>query len=50
MTIPAKPSGLGVVTNLDVASTVLKDNYDDIVRYYLSLKCPETFEQLRGIG
>lgn len=45
MTIPTKPSGLGVVGNLDAASTVLADNYDDIIRYYLSLNCPENFEQ-----
>lgn len=49
MTIPTKPSGLGVVTNMDAASTVLSDNYDDILRYYLSLKCPETFEQRRVV-
>ena len=49
MTIPTKPSGLGVVTNLDAASTVLSDNYDDIVRYYLSLRCPESFDQRRVV-
>lgn len=49
MTIPTKPSGLGVVTNLDAESTVLSDNYDDIVRYYLSLRCPESFEQRRVV-
>lgn len=47
VTIPTKPSGLGVVTNLDARSTVLSDNFDEIVRYYLSLHCPEHFEQLR---
>ena len=47
MTIPAKPSGLGVVTNLDASSTLLADNFDEIVRYYLSLRCPENFNQLR---
>jgi len=49
MTIPTKPSGLGVVTNLDAASTVLSENYDDIVRYYLSLRCPESFDQRRFV-
>ena len=49
MTIPTKPSGLGVVTNLDAASTVLSDNYDDIVRYYLTLRCPESFDQRRVV-
>ncbi len=49
MTIPTKPSGLGVVTNLDSASTVLSDNYDDIVRYYLTLRCPESFDQRRMV-
>ncbi|MDA8430842.1 MAG: class I SAM-dependent methyltransferase [Geobacteraceae bacterium] len=49
MTIPTKPSGLGVVTNLDATSTVLSDNYDDIVRYYLTLRCPESFEQRRVV-
>lgn len=50
MTIPAKPSGLGVVTNLDPTSTALSDNYDDIVRYYLTLRCPESFDQQRVIS
>lgn len=47
MTIPTKPSGLGVVTSLDATSTVLSDNYDAIVRYYLALRCPEDFAQRR---
>jgi len=45
MTIPASPSGLGLVTNMDPSSTVLSDCYDEILAYYLKLKCPETFEQ-----
>lgn len=49
MTIPTKPSGLGVVTNLDASSSVLSDNYDDIVRYYLTLSCPESFDQRRVV-
>ncbi len=49
MTIPTYPSGLGVVTSLDPSSTVLSDNYDEIVRYYLSLRCPESFDQRRVV-
>jgi len=49
MTIPTYPSGLGVVTNLDSSSTVLSDNYDEILAYYLKLRCPETFEQRRVV-
>lgn len=46
VTIPTKASGLGMVTNLDATSTVLAENYDEIVRYYLSLNCPDSFDQL----
>jgi len=49
MTIPTKPSGLGVVTNMDSSSTVLPDSYDDIVRYYLTLNCPESFDERRVV-
>lgn len=49
ITIPTKPSGLGVVTNLNATSTILSDNYDEILKYYLTLKCPEHFSQLRVI-
>ncbi|NTV49885.1 MAG: hypothetical protein HGB32_04425 [Geobacteraceae bacterium] len=38
-----------MVTNLDAASTVLSDNYDGIVSYYLTLNCPESFEQRRVV-
>ena len=31
MTIPAYPTGLGLITNLDSTSTVLEDNFDKIV-------------------
>lgn len=41
-TIPTKPSGLGVVTNLDSKSSVLADNYENIVKYYLGLNLPES--------
>lgn len=36
--IPCMPSGLGLVTNLDSASTVLSENFDDIVRETLELQ------------
>jgi tetratricopeptide (TPR) repeat protein len=48
-TIPTKPSGLGVVTSLDATSSVLADNFDEIVRYYLSLNCPDSFGQRRVV-
>lgn len=41
-TIPTKPSGLAVVTGLDAGSTVLAENYQAIVDYYLGLKLPES--------
>lgn len=40
-TIPTKPSGLGVVTGLDPESTILEENYQAIVDYYLGLNLPE---------
>ncbi|MDR3579541.1 MAG: glycosyltransferase family 2 protein [Oryzomonas sp.] len=48
-TIPAKPSGLAVVTNLNPASQTLADNFDDIVAYYRSLHLPESFAERRII-
>lgn len=34
--VPARPSGLGVITNLDPGSNVLRDHYDEIVTRYRS--------------
>jgi len=34
--VPARPSGLGVITNLDPGSTVLGEHYDEIVTRYQS--------------
>jgi tetratricopeptide (TPR) repeat protein len=45
VTIPTKASGLGLVTNLDSTSTVLTDNYNKIVEYYLTLHCPEQYDE-----
>lgn len=42
MTIPTKPSGLAVVTGLDQGSTVLSENFQAIVDYYLGLNLPES--------
>jgi len=33
-TIPASPTGLGVVSNLDPKNTILEDNYDEIIAIY----------------
>lgn len=44
ITLPAKPSGLAVVTGMDPTSTVLSDNYQAIVDYYLGLKLSESAE------
>ncbi|MDA8428607.1 MAG: class I SAM-dependent methyltransferase [Geobacteraceae bacterium] len=41
-TIPTKPSGLAVVSGLDSESTVLAENYQAIVDYYLGLNLPES--------
>lgn len=49
VTIPTKPSGLAVVTNLDPTSQVLADQHEVIVNYYLRLNCPESFEQRRAV-
>jgi hypothetical protein len=32
--VPTRPSGLGIITNLDATSTVLQDNFDVIMREY----------------
>jgi tetratricopeptide (TPR) repeat protein len=42
ITLPAKPSGLAVVTGMDPGSTALSENYRVIVDYYLGLKLPES--------
>lgn len=40
ITIPAKPSGLTVVTHLDSESRVLSENYEAIIQYYAGLNLP----------
>lgn len=44
LTLPTKPSGLAVVTGMDPGSTVLSENYQVIVDYYLGLQLPEPAE------
>lgn len=40
-TIPAYPTGLGFVTNLDPKSNVLTDNYDNIIKEYMDIEIEE---------
>ncbi len=44
-TIPTKPSGLAVVTDLNPTSTVLVDHYEKIVDYYSGLNLPTTMAE-----
>jgi predicted O-methyltransferase YrrM len=39
--VPALPSGVGLVTNLNAASTVLTDNFDEIVAEFAALSYTE---------
>jgi len=42
--IPAAPTGLGVVTKMDASSTVLEENWDDIMEEYRYMQYDYTLE------
>jgi len=45
ITIPAKPSGLTIVTGLDPESHVLSEHYETIVKYYAGLNLPTSMPE-----
>jgi hypothetical protein len=46
-TVAARPTGLGIITGLDPASTILNDNYDRIIAEFMPQELPEDFSETR---
>lgn len=45
ITLPTKPSGLTLVTDMDPTSQVLSENYEAIVKYYAGLNLPTSRQE-----